>query len=179
MELHEQQQRRLEPDVVPTPYSTDSSEAAVSSNDDNPSDYVEDEQHTHEMRTAPVKDMATSKMSPIREEYIRRKTDMQVAMRSPPRMESSESEEIVVERPVCAPSYNFGQYPMTLTCPCCDYAILTYVQYDVSMKQYMICVLLCVCFLWPCSLIPCLFRGMYDVYHFCPVCRQMIGIYKA
>ena len=165
MELHEQQQQHLQPDVIPTPYTT--RPRAESDADGCVSLNSVDVDKQIEVRNA---GSLSPEDSPINQQST---TDLTV--RTPNVTEGAGGDN----GPVCEPSYNFGQYPMTMTCPCCDYTILTYVQFDVSMKQYMICVMLCLCFLWPCSIIPCVFRGMFDVYHFCPVCRRLIGVYKA
>ena len=167
MELHEQQQRHLQPDVVPTPYSRATTSPGKRA--DGQCRVLENNYVEETVTPSPESQQEAAS--------IQQTTSSRSDVRSPSDLTPVAAADL--NEPVCAPSYNFGQYPMTMTCPCCDYTILTYVQYDISMKQYMICILLCMCFMWPCSLMPCLFRGMYDVYHFCPVCRRLIGVYKA
>ncbi len=69
---------------------------------------------------------------------------------------------------------SFNQYPMHMICPFCREQITTLVSYHFSTQQYVCFFILCICFCWPCSLIPCLVCDII-VKHYCPSCGNYLG----
>ncbi|XP_035516432.1 lipopolysaccharide-induced tumor necrosis factor-alpha factor homolog [Morone saxatilis] len=65
-----------------------------------------------------------------------------------------------------------------MMCPRCQIHVVTQVRYRNGMLTWLICGTLGILLLWPCCLIPFIVDSCKDVEHSCPVCNNVLHIYK-
>lgn len=157
MELHMQQQQHFQPDVLPTPPSSD--ELVTGPND------------TQSLSSEPVAQPSNVLPSPGLQKTA---VSESKSVASAGQRSAGGDHPVIIQY-----SFVLNQYPIPIICPYCGENIITNVIYQISYKQYLICCVLAFLFIHPCSLIPCLFRSLYNVFHYCPRCGKLIGVYEA
>uniref|UniRef100_A0A914UKD2 LITAF domain-containing protein n=1 Tax=Plectus sambesii TaxID=2011161 RepID=A0A914UKD2_9BILA len=70
-----------------------------------------------------------------------------------------------------------GEYPAQITCPRCQRQVVTEVNY-VNGTMVWIFVLVLLFIFFPLMCVPCCIDQCKDVEHFCPSCRNFIGLKK-
>ncbi|CAD5222800.1 unnamed protein product [Bursaphelenchus xylophilus] len=77
------------------------------------------------------------------------------------------------------PAYVYGMHPASVRCPYCGHNVVTVTRHRSTEMAWIVCFLLCVIGLWPCSLIPfCCCDNLQEVQHICSNCRHVLGAYR-
>ncbi|XP_065889426.1 LITAF domain-containing protein-like [Dysidea avara] len=76
------------------------------------------------------------------------------------------------------PNFRFNRTPMSYDCHICHTKQTTQVSYKVGALAWLLVLLLCLLFIWPCCLLPLVIKDVHDVVHTCPNCNNQVGVYK-
>ncbi|KAG8227659.1 hypothetical protein J437_LFUL007855 [Ladona fulva] len=76
------------------------------------------------------------------------------------------------------PGAALGPTPVNMVCPSCHANITSKLSPVNSTKTHMIALVMCLCGLWPCCLIPYCVDTCRNSNHNCPVCNAYLGQYK-
>ncbi|KAH8867197.1 Lipopolysaccharide-induced tumor necrosis factor-alpha factor like [Schistosoma japonicum] len=87
---------------------------------------------------------------------------------------------LVVQQPVTMVSVTyFGPHPVPLSCNICMNKITTIIHYRKGVCTWMACTgIALIGGIFGCCLIPFYVDSCKDVYHSCPECGTLLGVYK-
>ena len=72
-----------------------------------------------------------------------------------------------------------SQHSTQIDCPFCQRRAFTRVESELSPTAWTVSAVLCVCGCWcGCCLIPFCVRDFMDFYHVCPLCNQVVDVYR-
>uniref|UniRef100_A0A0A9WXW7 LITAF domain-containing protein n=1 Tax=Lygus hesperus TaxID=30085 RepID=A0A0A9WXW7_LYGHE len=73
-----------------------------------------------------------------------------------------------------------GNRPMRMTCPYCNFQIVTITRMHPSTLTHLLAVLICICGGWVCCccFCPYCFESCQNVVHYCPNCQNYLGKFE-
>ncbi|XP_006637295.1 lipopolysaccharide-induced tumor necrosis factor-alpha factor homolog [Lepisosteus oculatus] len=77
------------------------------------------------------------------------------------------------------PGLVFSDHPVVMNCPACRQMITTQLEYNSGALAWLSCAGLAIfgC-IYGCCLIPFCVDSLKDVTHYCPNCKNVLGVYK-
>ncbi|XP_070684507.1 lipopolysaccharide-induced tumor necrosis factor-alpha factor homolog [Pempheris klunzingeri] len=70
------------------------------------------------------------------------------------------------------------EVPGQMKCPRCQNTVVTTIKHKTGLYTWMVCGIVGLFLLWPCCLLPFCIASCKDVEHSCPVCQNVLHIYR-